>query len=63
MHLGQVVTVGALRDELRITEGAFHDGIGHDGVVARPAEGQDGARVCATAAVAIAAASGPATVA
>lgn len=41
VHLGQVVSVGALGNELGITEGTLHDRIRHDGVVTGPTESQN----------------------
>ena len=38
VHFGEMVTIGAFGNELGITEGTLHDRVGHDGVVARPAE-------------------------
>ena len=44
VHFGEMVTVGAFGNELGITEGTLHDRRirRHHGVVASPAEGQDG---------------------
>ena len=51
VHLGQVVSVGALGNELGITEGTLHDRIRHDGVVTGPTESQNGTGIGARGAV------------
>ena len=42
VHLAQVMPVGALRDERRVAERTLEDRVVHDGLVARPREGQYG---------------------
>ena len=45
VHLAQVMSVGALRDEWRVAKWTLEDRVVHDGLVARPREGQYGTRV------------------
>ena len=45
VHLAQVVPVRALRDEGRVAKRTLENRVVHDGLVARPREGQYGTRV------------------